>query len=241
MPSIAAVPEAPAPVEALTLDAVAVVHGRKDAPPFEALRLDRLEVAPATALGVSGPSGAGKSTLLHLVAGLTTPTEGAITWGPTRIDRLGEGARDRWRRETVGFVFQDFHLVDELSVFDNVLLPARFAAFRAAPVLRARAEALIARVGLADPARRAGRLSRGERQRVAVARALLMTPRLILADEPTASLDAVNGHEIADLLVQTARESGATLIVAAHDRDLLDRMDRVVALRAGRRDEDTTP
>lgn len=239
MPSIAVAPEAPAPVEALILDAVGVVHARKGQAPFEALRLDRLEIAPGALLGVSGPSGAGKSTLLHLVAGLTTPTEGAITWGTTRLDHLGEGARDRWRRETVGFVFQDFHLVDELSVLDNVLLPARFAAFRAAPQIRARAHALIERVGLADPARRAVRLSRGERQRVAVARALLMAPRLILADEPTASLDAANGHEVASLLVASARESGATLIVAAHDRDLLARMDRVVALRAGRPDEET--
>lgn len=240
MPNIAVAPEAPAPAETLTLDAVAVVHARKGNAPFEALRLDRLDVAPATALGVSGPSGAGKSTLLHIVAGLALPSEGAVTWGATRIDRLGEGARDRWRRETVGFVFQDFHLVDELSVLDNVLLPARFAAFHAAPALRARAHALIERVDLADPARRAARLSRGERQRVAVARALLMGPRLILADEPTASLDAANGHEVADLLVASARESGATLIVAAHDRDLLARMDRVVALRAGHVDPETT-
>lgn len=230
MPDIAAVRETGP--ERLALDGVSVVHRGRGAP-FTALAIDRLEVAPGERLGVAGPSGAGKSTLLHLVGGLIGPTTGTISWGTTRLDGLGEGASDRWRRETVGFVFQDFHLVDELSIFENVLLPARFSAMRAASAVRERARELIARMGLSDPDRRVAVLSRGERQRVAVARALIGRPRLLLADEPTASLDAENGAAIAELLVATARESGATLIVAAHDRPLLDRLDRVLTLVAG--------
>lgn len=219
--------------EPLVLDGVEVVHGG-GAAPFTALAIERLEVAPGALLGVAGPSGAGKSTLLHLVAGLIGPSAGAVSWGGLRLDAMGEGARDRWRRHTVGFVFQDFHLVDELSILENVLLPARFEGFRVAAATRRRAGELIDRMGLADPDRRASVLSRGERQRVAVARALIGRPSLLLADEPTASLDADNGAAIADLLVATARESGATLIVAAHDARLLARLDRVVTLVGGR-------
>ncbi|MCE1236326.1 MAG: ABC transporter ATP-binding protein [Hyphomicrobiales bacterium] len=232
MPNTAAVPEAPA--ERLTLDRIAVVHTRKGASPFTSLAIDRLDVPAGRSLGVSGPSGAGKSTLLHVVAGLESPSAGSIRWGETRLETMGEGARDRWRRAIVGFVFQDFHLVDELSIFENVLLPARFASFRASAEARARAGSLIERVGLADPQRRAAVLSRGERQRVAVARALIGRPRLLVADEPTASLDAENGAAIADLLIEATREIGATLLVAAHDRALLDRLDRELRLVAGR-------
>lgn len=234
MPGSTVRPEAGRGPLPLLLDGVAVVHRRAGETPFRALSIDRLEIPPGAHVGLSGPSGAGKSTLLHLVAGLLAPTEGAVRWGETRLDRLGEGARDRWRRETVGFVFQDFHLIDELSVRDNVLLPARFADFRLAAGLAERARRLVERVGLADPARRAGRLSRGERQRVAVARALLLSPRLLLADEPTASLDAITAAEVAALLAEVAREAGATLLVAAHDPALLARLDAVHRLVGGR-------
>ena len=222
------------PPEPLRLERLVVDHRRRGEAPFRALDIDALDVAPGARVGIAGPSGAGKSTLLHLVAGLTTPTEGAVAWGATRIDRLGEAARGRFRRETIGFVFQDFHLVDELSVLDNVLMPARFCGFRVSEPTRARAAGLIARTGLDDPRRRAAKLSRGERQRVAVARALLFAPRLILADEPTASLDAAAGRAVADLLVEAATESGATLLVVAHDEALLARLDRVHRLKAGR-------
>ncbi len=239
MPPMSEVPDRDG--ERLRLEQITVVHpGGPTAPPFTALSIDRLEVAPGASLGVAGASGAGKSTLLHLVAGLVGPTTGAVWWGDRRLDVASEGARDRFRRETIGFVFQDFHLVDELSVIENVLLPARFSTWRADPAMRARARGLVEVVGLVDPDRRAVDLSRGERQRVAVARALYGRPRLVVADEPTASLDAETGAAIADLLVTTARESEATLLVAAHDRALLDRLDRVITLGAGRIVEEKT-
>ena len=227
--------------ESLRLEGITVEHAAGPAAPaFTALAIDRLEVTPGASLGIAGPSGAGKSTLLHLVAGLLGPTTGAVWWGDRRIDTDGEAARDRFRRDTIGFVFQDFHLVDELSVFENVMLPARFSSWRTDEAMRVRARGLVEVVGLVDPDRRAVDLSRGERQRVAVARALYGRPRLLLADEPTASLDAETGAAIADLLVTTARESEAMLLVAAHDRALLDRLDRVITLRAGRIVEEKT-
>jgi putative ABC transport system ATP-binding protein len=228
-------PERPAlAARVLRLDGVVVERGRRGEAPLRALDIAALEIAPGSLHGVRGPSGAGKSTLLDLVAGLLAPARGALTWGEERLDRFSEAARLRWRRDTVGFVFQDFHLVDELSVLENVLMPARFAACRVDTATRARARELIAAVGLPDAGRRATRLSRGERQRVAVARALLAAPPLLLADEPTASLDAETGDEVARLLVEAARAGGATLLVASHDPALLARLEHVHHLVAGR-------
>lgn len=233
---MSAAPDAPEPSVALPLvfDAVTVDRARPGDPPFRALDAVSLTLAPGAIHGLAGPSGAGKSTLLHLASGLTRPSAGRVLWGTTDLATRSETDRTRWRRETIGFVFQDFHLVDELSVLDNILLPTHFAATRADAATRDRALALVARCGLVDPARRAARLSRGERQRVAVARALLGRPALILADEPTASLDADNGRAVADLLVEAAREAGATLLVVTHDSALLARLDRVHRLVAGR-------
>jgi ABC-type lipoprotein export system ATPase subunit len=204
------------------------------------LDVERLELAAGASLGLSGPSGAGKSTLLNLVAGLLRPQRGAVTWGDRRIDRMDEGARDRWRRGTVGFVFQDFHLIDELPALDNVLLPARFSAFSLPAGARSRAAELLARVGVKNGKSRLGSLSRGERQRVAVARALFARPQLILADEPTASLDDENAGAVADLLVETARETRASLLVASHDARLLARMDARRVLVGGRLAQEAT-
>lgn len=235
MPMSAAPDAAPASgPAALVFDTVTVDHARPGEPPFRALDAVSLTCLPGSVHGLAGPSGAGKSTLLHLASGLKRPSAGRLLWGTTDIAGLTDPARTRWRRETIGFVFQDFHLVDELSVLDNVLLPATFAASRLDADTRDRAEALIARCGLVDPARRAARLSRGERQRVAVARALLSHPALILADEPTASLDAANGAAIGDLLVEAARETGATLLVVSHDATLLARLETVHHLVSGR-------
>lgn len=240
MPAIAAA-EPPAPkTRDLRLADVVVEHRRGREAPFRALDLPRLEIAAGSLVGVAGPSGAGKSTLLDLVAGLRAPLRGTVSWGEEDLDRLSGPARLAWRRRTIGFVFQDFLLVDELSALDNVLMPARFAALRLPSGLRRRAEELLAGLGLADPARRAVRLSRGERQRVAVARALLLDPPLLLADEPTASLDGENGREVGRLLVEAARARGATLLVASHDPELLARLDRVHRLVGGRLAEEAT-
>lgn len=230
-------PASPSPeasVQRLVLTGIALDHRDGDGKSFRALDIPALELEPGAVLGVSGPSGCGKSTLLHLIAGLLRPNAGAVRWGDIEISALPEARRDRWRRETLGFVFQDFHLVPELDVAGNIALPASFSSWRLGPGGRERALALASRVGLKDPQRRAAVLSRGEQQRVAIARALFNAPRLILADEPTASLDAEHADEVSDLLVEVAEQSGATLICASHDPRLLARMAQRLALSAGR-------
>ncbi len=196
--------------------------------------IEALDLPAAGSLGIAGPSGAGKTTLFNCLAGIELPTHGAIRWHGTDICALNESQRDRWRRATLGLVFQDFHLLDGLSALDNVLLPARFAHWRLPPPLRRRAGQLLERVGVGQFKRPAALLSRGERQRVAVARALLLAPPVLMADEPTASLDPHHREQAGDLLVSLARENGAALIVISHEQALLDRLDRRSELRAGR-------
>jgi len=187
-----------------------------------------LAVPRGRCVGIAGPSGSGKTTLLHVAGMLLAPSLGSVTW---------EGAKPRdpvaWRRKTVGFVFQDFCLIPELSALANVVLPVRFGAFGTGDAAR-RAVALLAGMGIAHPHRRAGVLSRGEQQRVAIARAVLNSPSVILADEPTASLDSVTGGQIAHVLIGAARRAGAALLVVSHDPSVLAGMDEVHTLRAGR-------
>jgi putative ABC transport system ATP-binding protein len=201
--------------------------------PVPALAVDRLHVVAGEHVAVTGPSGSGKSTLVNIVTGLERPRRGTIRWASTDIAALGEGARDRWRAENVGLVLQDFHLFDGLSAIENVLLPVRLRMKAVAP-FRERAAMLMNRVGLARPDQNIRTMSRGEMQRVAVARALLRRPGVIVADEPTASLDPENGAAVADLLVELAGEVGATLLVISHDERLIGRMPRRIRLAAGR-------
>jgi putative ABC transport system ATP-binding protein len=181
-----------------------------------------LTVAAGEVVAIMGPSGSGKSTLLNLIAGLDRPTSGTVTVAGRRIDTLGEGALARFRARHVGIIFQFFNLLDDLTVEDNVLLPAQLAgASRGAA--RSRAAELLARMGLeaqrdAYPAR----LSGGQRQRVAIARALVNSPELLLADEPTGALDTATGQEIGQLLRQL-NEGGQTLVLVTHDQALADR------------------
>ncbi|MEJ0016654.1 MAG: ATP-binding cassette domain-containing protein [Acetobacteraceae bacterium] len=207
---------------------------QRGAEPAPVLQLPSFRAEPGTLWGCRGPSGSGKSTLLYALAGLLRPSAGEVAWGGVVISALPEAARDRWRHATVGIVFQDFHLIPELSALENVLLPARFRRPAAGAALRERAAALLRQTGIVSRARRAGLLSRGEQQRVALARALLLRPALILADEPTASLDAETGATVGALLVDAARESGATLFAVSHDPALLARMQQVLTLQAGR-------
>jgi putative ABC transport system ATP-binding protein len=202
--------------------------------------LDRVSLAvePGAIVGVTGPSGAGKTTLLHIIAGLLRPDGGAVRWGSAELGTLAEAARDRWRRDNVGLVFQDFQLLAELSVIENILLPIRFDQWRATRAARGRAAMLANRVGLDGRTARAGALSRGEQQRLAIARALMRAPRLILADEPTASLDAENGARVRDLLLDCARESGASLLFVSHDATLLACAQQLYRLTAGRLDRE---
>lgn len=212
--------------DTLVLDRLTLDRADGDGRSFSILAVPALTLEPGTSLGVSGPSGSGKSSLLHLVAGLITPSAGRVSWSGNEISALGESERDCWRRRTVGFVFQDFHLIPELDVVTNIALPASFSSWRLDATDRRRALDLAEQVGLADPRRRAAVLSRGEQQRVAIARALFGKPTLLLADEPTASLDAARGDAISALLIDAAASCGATLICASHDAALLARMDR---------------
>ena len=175
-----------------------------------------LTVAEGEAVAVTGPSGSGKSTLLNLVAGLDRPNEGRVSVGGLQIDGLGEKALARFRRERIGMVFQFFNLLDDLTVLDNILLPAQLAGSTRGKAATRAAE-LMGVLGIAKHADAyPGRLSGGERQRVAVARALINRPALLLADEPTGALDTASGHEVRQLLVDLHR-SGQTVVLVTHD------------------------
>jgi putative ABC transport system ATP-binding protein len=181
-----------------------------------------LAVAPGEAVAVMGPSGSGKSTLLNLIAGLDRPTSGTVTVAGERIDKLSETGLARFRRARIGMIFQFFNLLDDLSVEDNVLLPAQLAGLRRGQA-RARADELLTalRIGQHRSAY-PGRLSGGERQRVAIARALVNRPQLLLADEPTGALDTATGEEIGELLLGL-NASGQTLVLVTHNPGLAAR------------------
>jgi len=197
------------------------------------LTVPNLTLAAGQSLGLRGVSGAGKTTLFHILAGIAPPTAGRIQWGDTNIAALAPEALARWRRQHLGLVFQDFHLMDGLSALDNVLLPALFERWRVPAALTQRAHQLLADVGFHAPNRLAALLSRGERQRVAFARALLLNPAIVMADEPTASLDPDHRMQLGELLLALTREAGATLIVVSHEMGLLSRLDRCLSLQGG--------
>ena len=194
----------------------------------------RLEVAAGEAVAVMGPSGSGKSTLLNLVAGLDRPTRGAVTVAGQRIDSLSETGVARFRRNQIGMIFQFFNLLDDLTVSDNVLLPAQLAGLRRAEA-RATADELLAALRIAQHADAyPARLSGGERQRVAIARALVNRPALLLADEPTGALDTATGEQIGDVLLDLNR-AGHTMLLVTHNPDLAARYAaRTVQLVDGR-------
>lgn len=214
----------------LRLAAIRLDHRDGDGRPFRVLDIPDLTIPAGARIGVTGASGSGKTSLLHLIAGLVAPDAGSVSWGGTVISELAAGARDRWRQASLGFVFQDFHLIPELDVAANITLPLTFSRWRIGAADEQRAAMLAARLGLGDLRRKANVLSRGEQQRVAIARAVLHRPALILADEPTASLDKAQAEAVGVLLLEIARETGATLICASHDAALLARFDRTVAI-----------
>ncbi len=203
-----------------------------DQPPV--VDLDRLVVEPGTTVALTGPSGSGKTTLAYLLTGIEPVRAGSVRWGGTDLARLGEGQRDAWRRRHVGFVFQDFHLVPGLSIAGNVLVSCCFDGLRPDPALVARAGELLDAFAVPTAGRRLGDLSRGEQQRVALARALLRRPPILVADEPTASLDAGSGARVIELLLQAVRGCGATLLAVTHDPALIAAMEVVHHLEHGR-------
>jgi len=192
-----------------------------------------LSVVAGSTVAIAGPSGTGKTSLLHALAGLERPASGSVRWGDASLWMMPDRARERWRRERLGLVFQDMHLLLGLSALDNVLLPALFDQPRATPAQRTRAATLLDTLGIAAGRRDVAVMSRGERQRVALARALLRAPSILLADEPTASLDPAAARQVADLLLRAATERGATLIITTHDPALTERMGMRMHLSAG--------
>jgi putative ABC transport system ATP-binding protein len=191
-----------------------------------------VDVAAGETLAVMGPSGCGKSTLLHLLGGLDRPTAGELYLAGRRIDQLGERALARIRRDAVGFVFQAFHLMDELTAVENVELPALLAG-RPARAARRQAVRLLEQVGLADRARfLPTALSGGQRQRVAIARALIGDPQVVLADEPTGNLDSESTLDVLRLF-ESLHQAGQTLVVVTHDSRIAATADRLISLRDG--------
>ncbi len=194
------------------------------------LRVPGLQVLPGERLAIVGPSGTGKTTLLNLVAGILRPDSGTIRVAGVELGSLSEDGVRRFRASTVGFVFQDFALLDYLTARENILYPYRITpALSLDAGVRARAEALAGACGLAEKLdRHPGALSQGEQQRVAICRALVTRPRLVISDEATGNLDPENKTLILDLLFEQARAAEASVLAVTHDHALLPRFDRVV-------------
>jgi putative ABC transport system ATP-binding protein len=199
-----------------------------------ALRGASLTASAGELLAVMGPSGSGKSTLLHCLAGILVPSAGEIWYDGRRVDTLAEAARSTLRRDHFGFVFQFGQLVPELTAEENVALPLLLRGVRRAPALRA-TRPWFARLGLDGlERRRSGELSGGQAQRVALARGLVTSPRVLFADEPTGSLDSLTGEHVLDLLVTAAREEGTTVVLVTHEPRVAAYADREVTVRDGR-------
>lgn len=205
------------------------------------LQIDALDIAPGERVFISGPSGSGKSTLLGLIGGVLTATSGTVRVLGESLGDIGAARRDALRVDRIGFIFQMFNLLPYLSVRDNVALPCRFSARRRARALteatdiRTEAERLLSHLGLDDPAlldRRVTELSIGQQQRVAAARALIGRPELLIADEPTSSLDADARAEFLSLLMSECTAAGSAIVFVSHDRSLASQFDRQVDLLA---------
>ncbi|MEX8518091.1 MAG: ABC transporter ATP-binding protein [Leptothrix sp. (in: b-proteobacteria)] len=193
-----------------------------------------LAVQPGELLALTGPSGSGKSTILNLCGLIDTPDAGEIHLGGRRVDQLDDTALTLLRRDLIGFIFQNFNLVPVMTVADNVDYPLFLAGVAPAERRRRVEEALVA-VGLQEHARhRPDALSGGQRQRVAIARALIKRPQLVIADEPTASLDSHTADQVLDLMRQRCHQEGTAFLIATHDARLTRRCDRVIELHDGR-------
>jgi putative ABC transport system ATP-binding protein len=194
------------------------------------LHIDSLSIASSTTVAFVGPSGSGKTTLLHLLAGIFVPAGGRVEVAGQSLGELSDASRRNFRIANVGHVFQDFELVDYLNVRDNILLPFYInTQLTLDAETRQAADGLADSLGLGDKLRRPiGHLSQGERQRVAICRALLPRPRLILADEPTGNLDPQNTQHVLDILLERVASAGTTFVMVTHDHSLLPRFDRVI-------------
>jgi putative ABC transport system ATP-binding protein len=200
--------------------------------PVDILRGIDLEVAAGETVSIVGPSGSGKTSLLMVIAGLERATSGSIRVGGHDLARLDEDALARFRRRSIGIVFQNFHLLPTLTVLENVAIPLELAG---AADVRDRSRQALARVGLDHRLQHyPGQLSGGEQQRVAIARAVVARPALVLADEPTGNLDRAIGNAVIDLLFEIQAETGATVLLITHNAELAARTRRTIALLDGR-------
>jgi ABC-type lipoprotein export system ATPase subunit len=223
----------------MTTDAKSMVRARglrkeygKDESLVRAVDRVDLDVASGETLAVMGPSGCGKSTLLHLLGGLDRATAGELWLAGRRIDQMSERGMAALRRDAVGFVFQAFHLMDELTAAENIELPVLLAG-RSPRSARRRAAELLDQVGMADRARHLpSQLSGGQRQRVAIARALANRPQVVLADEPTGNLDSEATLDVLRLF-ESLHEAGQTLVIVTHDSRIAATADRLIAMRDG--------
>jgi putative ABC transport system ATP-binding protein len=217
-----------------TLVQLTDVTKRYDSDAAPAVAHVTMAVAQGEAVSIMGPSGSGKSTLLNLIAGLDRPTSGEVRVAGRRIDRLSETGVARFRRHEVGMIFQFFNLLDDMTVADNIILPAQLAGLKT-KAARTRTAELLAALRIEQQADAyPARLSGGQRQRVAIARALVNRPPLLIADEPTGALDSATGEEIGELLLDL-NDSGQTLILVTHNPDLAARYThRVIQITDGR-------
>jgi len=200
----------------------------------EALKGVSLDIDRGDSLAILGVSGAGKSTLLHILGTLDPPTEGTFLYAGVSIFDWSENKRAEFRNRKVGFVFQFHHLLPEFTSLENTMMPALIAGLSRSEARR-KAEAILDEVGLTERrTHKPGELSGGEQQRVAVARALVMEPEMLLADEPTGNLDPETGTRSHEMLAQLNRTRGITLVVVTHNQSLADRMSRCIGLRDGR-------
>ncbi|MDG4832771.1 ABC transporter ATP-binding protein [Solwaraspora sp. WMMD1047] len=202
--------------------------------PTEALKSASLRVYAGEVLALMGPSGSGKSTLLHCLAGILTPDSGRVGYAGRDLSAMSDAERSTLRRTEFGFVFQFGQLVPELTCLENVALPLRLAGHRRREAQRRAAEWL-ARLEVSDVAnKRPGQASGGQGQRVAVARALVTSPRVVFADEPTGALDSLNGERVMELLIAAARDTGAAVVLVTHEARVAAYSDREAVVRDGR-------
>lgn len=201
---------------------------------IEVLRDINLTIGEGEMVGIIGASGAGKSTLLHILGALDKPTSGKVLFRDRDIGRLDDNALARFRNTTVGFVFQFHHLLPEFTALENVMLPGLIAGMPVQDVEKSAGD-LLAELGLRRRVgHRPGEMSGGEQQRVAVARALIQNPGVVLADEPTGNLDTATGKDLFELVLGLNREKGITFVIVTHNRDLADRCHRVLEMADGR-------
>ncbi len=201
---------------------------------LEVLRGIDLEIKKKEFLVVQGPSGAGKSTLLHILGGLDNPTEGSVHFENKNIYSLSETERAKFRNRKIGFVFQFFHLLPELSALENVLLPALLKSWWDRKKSLIYAKYLLETLGLSDRiTHKPKQLSGGEQQRVAMARSLVNKPELLLCDEPTGNLDSENGNKIIELIKKINHDSGMSIVLVTHDKEIAGSAGRVVHLKDG--------